>query len=132
MLYRPLGNTGIDVSALGFGSMRLPMVTIGGEEYVDIDMPGVEHGHSGGPILMLQDQVIAVAVQRRSGSVSDTIGATYAVPIKYVTALIDGGGDVAIATHDEVLVADALRELDERSVPHERYEFQMLLGVRPW
>ena len=58
-------------------------------EYVDIDMPGVEHGHSGGPILMLQDRVIAVAVQRRSGSVSDTIGATYAVPIKYVTALID-------------------------------------------
>ena len=58
-------------------------------EYVDIDMPGVEHGHSGGPILMLQDRVIAVAVQRRSGSVSGTIGATYAVPIKYVTALID-------------------------------------------
>ena len=58
-------------------------------EYVDIDMPGVEHGHSGGPILMLQDRVVAVAVQRRSGSVSGTIGATYAVPIKYVTALID-------------------------------------------
>lgn len=58
-------------------------------EYVDIDMPGVEHGHSGGPILMLQDRVVAVAVQRRTGSVSDTIGATYAVPIKYVTALID-------------------------------------------
>jgi len=58
-------------------------------EYVDIDMSGVEHGHSGGPILQLQDRVIAVAVQRRSGSVSDTIGATYAVPIKYVTALIE-------------------------------------------
>lgn len=59
-------------------------------EYVDIDMPGVEHGHSGGPILLLQDHVLAVAVQRRTGSVSDTIGATYAVPIGYVTALIDG------------------------------------------
>jgi hypothetical protein len=58
-------------------------------EYVDVDMPGVEHGHSGGPILLLQDRVVAVAVQRRTGSVSDTIGATYAVPIKYVTSLID-------------------------------------------
>jgi len=37
MLYRTLGNTGIKASALGFGAMRLPMVTIGSEEYVDID-----------------------------------------------------------------------------------------------
>ncbi len=37
MIYRKLGNTGIDVSALGFGSMRLPMTRIGSEEYVDID-----------------------------------------------------------------------------------------------
>ena len=37
MLYRTLGNTGIKVSALGFGAMRLPMVSIGSEEYVDID-----------------------------------------------------------------------------------------------
>ncbi|MFV1957952.1 MAG: serine protease, partial [Planctomycetota bacterium] len=58
-------------------------------EYVDIDMPGVEHGHSGGPILLLQDRVVAVAVQRRTGGVSGAIAATYAVPIKYVTALID-------------------------------------------
>ena len=58
-------------------------------EYVDIDMPGVEHGHSGGPILRLQRDVVAVAVQRRTGSVSGSIAATYAVPIKYVAALID-------------------------------------------
>jgi predicted aldo/keto reductase-like oxidoreductase len=37
MIYRALGNTGIEVSALGFGSMRLPMVAIGADEYVDID-----------------------------------------------------------------------------------------------
>ena len=33
-----LGNTGITVSRLGFGSMRLPMVNIGGHDYVDLDL----------------------------------------------------------------------------------------------
>lgn len=37
MRYTPLGNTGYTVSRLGFGSMRLPMLTIGGKEYVDIE-----------------------------------------------------------------------------------------------
>ena len=37
MIYRQLGTTGIEVSALGFGAMRLPMVAIGGHEYVDTD-----------------------------------------------------------------------------------------------
>jgi hypothetical protein len=59
-------------------------------EYIDIDMPGVEHGHSGGPILLLPDRVVALAVQRHTGRLSQDIGATYAVPIQYVTALIDG------------------------------------------
>ncbi len=66
---------------------RVPGSTV---EYVDLDMPAVEHGHSGGPIVRLQQRVVAMAVQRRTGSVSPTIGATYAVPIKYVTSLIDG------------------------------------------
>ena len=38
MIYRQLGTTGIEVSALGFGAMRLPMVTIGEQQYVDIDL----------------------------------------------------------------------------------------------
>jgi len=35
--YTTFGNTGIEVSRLGFGAMRLPMVSIGSEEFVDID-----------------------------------------------------------------------------------------------
>ena len=37
MQYTPLGNTGYTVSRLGFGSMRLPMIDIGGKEYVDVE-----------------------------------------------------------------------------------------------
>jgi len=36
---------------------------------------------------------------------------------------------VAVATHDEYLIREALRVV--RDLPHDRYEFQMLLGVRP-
>jgi proline dehydrogenase len=45
-------------------------------------------------------------------------------------ALLAGRGKVAIATHDDVLVADAMAALAELRVPRERVEFQMLLGVR--
>jgi hypothetical protein len=37
MEYRALGDTGYEVSPLGFGSMRLPMVDIAGVQYVDIE-----------------------------------------------------------------------------------------------
>lgn len=37
MKYTALGNTGYTISRLGFGSMRLPMIDIGGKEYVDVD-----------------------------------------------------------------------------------------------
>ena len=37
MQYVELGNTGYTVSRLGFGAMRLPMVSIGAKEYVDVD-----------------------------------------------------------------------------------------------
>lgn len=46
--------------------------------------------------------------------------------------LLGGTARVAIATHDEVLVADAQRLIAELRIPKERYEFQMLLGVREW
>jgi len=35
LLYKEFGNTGIKMSALGFGAMRLPMVEIDGKEVVD-------------------------------------------------------------------------------------------------
>jgi proline dehydrogenase len=44
--------------------------------------------------------------------------------------LFEGTGKVAIATHDEVLVEHAYRLIDELKPPADRYEFQMLLGVR--
>lgn len=44
--------------------------------------------------------------------------------------LLAGEARVAIATHDDVLVEDAMRAIAELRVPRERYEFQMLLGVR--
>lgn len=46
--------------------------------------------------------------------------------------LLTGKGNVAIATHDEVLVEFAYGLLAELKVPKDRCEFQMLLGVREW
>jgi proline dehydrogenase len=43
--------------------------------------------------------------------------------------MLSGGAFVGIATHDERLVFEALRILDELKVRPERFEFQMLLGV---
>lgn len=37
MIYRELGNTGLKISSLGFGCMRLPMVEMGGKKVVEQD-----------------------------------------------------------------------------------------------
>ena len=39
------------------------------------------------------------------------------------------GAYVGIATHDEHLVCGAVAMIDRLGIPHDRYEFQMLLGV---
>lgn len=44
--------------------------------------------------------------------------------------LLDHGTEPAIATHDEAIVEDARRWIAERKLDPERYEFQMLYGVR--
>ena len=57
-----------------------------------------------------------------------------AVRVSFVDALealLDGGCYAAVATHDDWLVEQALRLLHERNLAGDRYEFQMLLGVRP-
>lgn len=51
--------------------------------------------------------------------------------VRALEKLVAQGSYVAVATHDEYLIESALRVLSEAGVPRERYEFQMLLGVRP-
>jgi proline dehydrogenase len=58
----------------------------------------------------------------------------HAVQVSFVSALdalFDAGCYVGIATHDDWLLGEARRIIDERALPPEAYEFQMLLGVRP-
>jgi len=50
--------------------------------------------------------------------------------VRCLVALLDRGTYVGIATHDEFLVEEALRLVHERNLDRDRYEFQMLLGVR--
>jgi proline dehydrogenase len=47
-----------------------------------------------------------------------------------LSALLAADAYVAVATHDEWVVAEALHLFEEREVPVDRYEFQLLLGVR--
>jgi proline dehydrogenase len=44
--------------------------------------------------------------------------------------LVDLGCRVAVASHDEALVAEARRLADQRRLGPDRYEFQLLLGVK--
>jgi proline dehydrogenase len=50
--------------------------------------------------------------------------------VETVSALVAADAYVAVATHDEWVIAEVLRLLEERAVGGDRYEFQMLLGVR--
>ncbi len=50
--------------------------------------------------------------------------------IKILSKILDDGNYVGIATHDEYLVNKAYGMLLEKNVPKDKYEFQMLYGVR--
>jgi len=58
----------------------------------------------------------------------DEVRASY---VRSLEALVAQGAYVAIATHDEYLIGEALRVVRDAGLPADRYEFQMLLGVRP-
>ncbi len=56
------------------------------------------------------------------------VDAAYA---RLVEASLAGPGFTAVATHDETLIERAIRAAEERGVGRERFELQMLYGVRP-
>ena len=51
--------------------------------------------------------------------------------VRGLEALLEAGCYVGIATHDEWLLAEGRRLVAEHSLARDKYEFQMLLGVRP-
>jgi proline dehydrogenase len=51
--------------------------------------------------------------------------------VEAVGALMEAGSYVAVATHDDWVIGEALALIEERGLGPNDYEFQMLLGVRP-
>ncbi|HSX21588.1 MAG TPA: proline dehydrogenase family protein [Gaiellaceae bacterium] len=51
--------------------------------------------------------------------------------VRLLEASLSGDGFTAIATHDERLIEHAIAFTREREIPRERFQFQMLYGVRP-
>jgi proline dehydrogenase len=50
--------------------------------------------------------------------------------LKLLRIILENGSQIGIATHDDFLIDGAIRILSELKVPRDKYEFQMLLGVR--
>jgi proline dehydrogenase len=50
--------------------------------------------------------------------------------VEAIGALMDAGSYVAVATHDDWVIGEALTLIEERGLGPDDYEFQMLLGVR--
>jgi proline dehydrogenase len=50
---------------------------------------------------------------------------------RLVERMLEAGGHTAVATHDERLIERTIRYADAEGIPKERFEFQMLYGVRP-
>ena len=51
--------------------------------------------------------------------------------VRLLEASLAGGGFTAVATHDEALIEHAIAFARENGIPRERFQFQMLYGVRP-
>ena len=50
---------------------------------------------------------------------------------RLVERMLKAGGHTAVATHDERLIERTIRFAEAEGIPKERFEFQMLYGVRP-
>jgi proline dehydrogenase len=50
---------------------------------------------------------------------------------RLLEAALIGGAYLAVATHDETLIEHTIRFTEARSIGRDRFEFQMLYGVRP-
>jgi proline dehydrogenase len=51
--------------------------------------------------------------------------------VRLLESALTGAGFTAVATHDEALIEHAIAFAKEREIPPERFQFQMLYGVRP-
>jgi proline dehydrogenase len=51
--------------------------------------------------------------------------------VQLLETALSGAGFTAIATHDETLIEHAIAFAREHAIPKERFQFQMLYGVRP-
>lgn len=51
--------------------------------------------------------------------------------VRLVVRMLGEGGYTAMATHDDRIIEQAIGFIDAHQIPGDRYEFQMLYGVRP-
>jgi len=51
--------------------------------------------------------------------------------VQLLERMLSGGGYTAVATHDEKLIEHAIRFAEEHGIGRDRFELQMLYGVRP-
>jgi proline dehydrogenase len=51
--------------------------------------------------------------------------------VRLLETSLAGGGYTAVATHDERLIEHAIHFAEERGIARDRFQFQMLYGVRP-
>jgi proline dehydrogenase len=58
----------------------------------------------------------------------DDVDAAY---VRLLERMLAAAGHTAVATHDERLIDHTIRFAAEHEIPNERFEFQMLYGVRP-
>ncbi len=51
--------------------------------------------------------------------------------VRLAKRMLLGNSFTAIATHDERIIATLIEFANQESIPHDRFEFQMLYGIRP-